>query len=284
MRAAWLLLALAGCGSPESRAVDFLRREVPAWEPANRCYSCHNNGDAARALFAARDAGMDVDAPLAATLRFLRRPEAWKDNGVDAEFSDKKLSVLQFAHALAASGERGDSLRAAAAQLRALQQPDGSWAVDAGGLPGSPVTYGRTLATVVARRVLAQAGEPVDPADAWLRARVPAGPLDAGALLMWGRRDDCLDLLRRGQSSYGGWGPTLTSPPEVFDTAIALLGLAAVDGDPGQIRRGRDFLLREQFADGSWPETTRPPGSESYAQRLSTSGWATLALFATRGR
>ncbi len=87
-----------------------------------------------------------------------------------------------------------------------------------------------------------------------------------------------VDLLRRGQSSDGGWGPAVTSPPEVFDTALALLGLAEVGGPPELIARGRAFLEKMQYADGSWPETTRPPGAESYAQRISTTGWATLAL------
>jgi hypothetical protein len=48
------------------------------------------------------------------------------------------------------------------------------------------------------------------------------------------------------------------------------------------IQRGRAYLLSSQQGDGSWPETTRPRGAESYAQRLSTTGWATLALLATR--
>jgi len=34
----------------EARAVEFLVREVPAWSKNNGCFSCHNNGDAARAL------------------------------------------------------------------------------------------------------------------------------------------------------------------------------------------------------------------------------------------
>ena len=44
------------------------------------------------------------------------------------------------------------------------------------------------------------------------------------------------------------------------------------------------FLLAEQLDDGGWVETTRPPGQQSYAQHISTSGWATLALLATRDR
>ena len=44
------------------------------------------------------------------------------------------------------------------------------------------------------------------------------------------------------------------------------------------IARGREFLIRDQLPDGSWPETTRPARQESYAQRISTTAWAALAL------
>jgi len=60
--------------------------------------------------------------------------------------------------------------------------------------------------------------------------------------------------------------------------AEALLAQA----DLGAMRqRGRAYLVAAQLADGSWPETTRPAGADSYAQRLSTTGWTTLALLAT---
>jgi hypothetical protein len=276
-------LALAGCASPESRAVAYLSREVPAWAVENRCFSCHNNGDAARALLAA-----DVAPPvLASTLAFLRAPERWAANDPDKEFGDPRLAAVQFGLALAAAGAAPEVLARAADLVAAGQGADGAWEVDAGGLPGSPVTYGRTLATVAARRVLAAGGRhaaAVAKADAWLRARRPPSVLDAGALLWGGVREhaaECLDLLRRGQHASGGWGPGVASPPEVFDTAVALLGLAEVDGPRDLVARGRAFLEREQRADGSWPETTRPPGAESYAQRISTTGWALLALTAT---
>src|SRR3982750_1650529 len=35
-------------------ALHFLSTEVPRWEQQNHCYSCHNNGDAARALYLAK--------------------------------------------------------------------------------------------------------------------------------------------------------------------------------------------------------------------------------------
>jgi hypothetical protein len=264
-----LLLFCAACSSPERRAVDFLAREAPRWRVENGCFSCHNNGDASRALLAA---GRTLDP---ATLDFLRRPARWTDNGPDEEFSDRRLAALQFAFALSELGDV-DALRRAAPLVRELVGPDGAVALEDGGLPGSPITYGRTLSTAVARRVLAKAGEPVEGLDAWLRARRPSGPLDAAALLLADARPDCVELLRETQTSDGGWGPTRTSPPEVFDTALALLALPASEVD--MLRRGRAFLLAAQFPDGSWPETTRPPGSESYAQRISTSAWATMAL------
>ncbi len=287
-----LLVASCAAPSPEERAVAYLAREVPAWPVENKCFSCHNNGDAARALLAARRAGLRFDSrALDSTLDFLGRPDDWKYSGPEGPFSDRRLSAIQFAHALAASGRGGAPLERAAELVRGFQEPDGSWAVDADGLPGSPVTYGRVLATVVARRILESAGErgfaePAARAAAWLRARKPAYVVDAAALLIDDpSRSDCLEVLRKAQGPHGGWGPYLVSPPEAFDTAMALLALSGVAEAPGvveMIRRGRAYLAAEQQPDGGWPETVRPPGAESYAQRISTTGWAALALLRTR--
>ncbi len=156
------------------------------------------------------------------------------------------------------------------------------------------------LATFLARDSLATAQPDrfraaIDRADGWLLHYKLATITDASVRLMVvaaqrspaasERRRPALDLLRRGQDDEGGWGPYVTSPPEPFDTALALLALAK-SGDSDQVRRmitrGRAYLIAHQHDDGSWTETTRPPGAESYAQRISTTGWATLALLATR--
>jgi hypothetical protein len=102
---------------------------------------------------------------------------------------------------------------------------------------------------------------------------------DAGA-----QRQRCLELIRKGQGRDGGWGPYVNSAAEPFDTAVVVLALSPQQKQAAVrplVRRGRAFLLSMQRPDGSWPETTRPAGGESYAQRLSTSGWATLALLAS---
>ena len=293
LRLAPLLVALSCSAAPEDRAVAYLAREVPRWPKENKCFSCHNNGDAARALYGARRRGIPFDShSLDSTAQWLSRPDDWKNAGPPGGQSDRRLAALQFSFALSMSDPAGPPLSRAAEKLRELQEPDGSWAIDSGGLPGSPVTYGRTLATVASRLVLARAGSPfeesVDRADRWLLRQRPVAVLDAGALLLGhagtAQTAACLELIRKGQSRDGGWGPYASSPPEVFDTSVVLLGLAEVPGEPGVAemrRRGRRFLVDLQEADGSWPETTRPSGGESYAQRISTTGWATLALLAT---
>jgi hypothetical protein len=271
---------------PEARAVAFLAREVPAWQPKNRCFSCHNNGDAARALAEARRAGFDVGSALAATSAWLRDPEAWDENGPEGEFNDRALADLQFAFAAASVVDDPAVSARAVRRLSDRQNADGSFGDDTGGLPGGPVTYGRTLATAAARRVLVKAGDVrlLARVDAWLKAKPPVRVMDASALLLSGGPIDraaSLDVLRKGRQADGGWGPYVESRSEVFDTALAVLALRAQpesDEVRAWIEGGRRFLLAAQSADGSWPETTRPGGAVSYAHRISTSGWATLAL------
>src|SRR5262245_26174422 len=93
---------------PERRAVAFLARAVPAWPARNHCFSCHNNGDAARALYeAGRVAGAVPAGALEATTRWLGRPDGWRHNGGEGPSSDPVLARVQFAAALAAAADAG---------------------------------------------------------------------------------------------------------------------------------------------------------------------------------
>jgi len=299
-------LLAAGAAPPiraEERALAYLAREVPRWSPENRCYSCHHNGDAARALYAAARLGRPVPArALADTTRWLARPAGWDKNGGEGPFSDKKLARLQFAAALAAAHEAGlagdpRALTEAGRLVAEQQEKDGSWRVVPAGTLGSPTTHGTALATSLARETLRRAGparhkEAIARADGWLRRAPVETVLDAAAVLLGlgtaedppaaAQRRRCLERVRNGEARGGGWGPHVSSPPEVFDTALVLLALAAQGRTDAEARawrkRGRAYLLSAQQPDGSWAETTRPPGGDSYAQRLSTTAWATLAL------
>lgn len=294
------------------RSVAFLTREVAAWRGGNGCFSCHNNGDAARALYRAVQLGRPVAMEkLLETSRWLAQPSRWEHNGGEGEFNDQRLAALQFGSALAeataakAVGQPGP-LDAAARKVAAAQEPDGSWKYEAAGSLGSPITYGRCLATAQALQLLRRAdsrryAEPARRAVAWLEQNRPRNVLDAAATVLGlagqegevaaAQRRHCLQLIRTGEYRSGGWGPYVTSAPEVFDTSLVLLALAALrrEGIADErigwlITSGRRYLIEAQQEDGSWPETTRPAGATSYAHRLSTAGWATLALLETEPR
>ena len=296
--------------SAARRAVAYLAQEVPRWSKENHCFSCHNNGDGARALYVAQALAYEVpSAALEGTTRWLRRPSRWDENRGDAAFSDKKLARIQFAASLLAAREAGlldepAALVRAAESLLPHQEPDGSWQVDAAGSVGSPTTWGAHLATLFARRVLVAAGSErflaaAARAQGWLLAEPLRAVIDAAATVMAladraPPRDDrshahvklgeAIDLLLRVQASDGGWGPYARSPSEPFDTAVAVLALTSLHESQYQkpIAQGRAYLLKTQLPAGGWPETTRPPGAQSYAQHISTSAWATLALLSAK--
>jgi squalene-hopene/tetraprenyl-beta-curcumene cyclase len=119
--------------------------------------------------------------------------------------------------------------------LRREQEPDGAWY----GRWGCNYIYGTYLALWALRKIGADLTQP------WVRAGV--------------------DWLCGHQNLDGGWGETLASyddsslrgqgPSTPSQTAWALLGLmAAGERDSDAVRRGIEFLLRRQAADGSWPE------------------------------
>jgi outer membrane protein assembly factor BamB len=298
----------------EARAVAFLAREVPRWKADHDCYSCHNNGDAARALIAAARRGHAIGAALDDTLDWLRQPHKWDHNKTEGGIDDKPLARVQFAGALRLAVEAGrarpESLSEAARIVAADQKPDGSWQLDTSQSIGSPTTYGTTLATWAAKRVIVASHRSdltpaLTKANSWLRAASVQSVIDAAAVVLAlgdeqdagarTQRQRALETLRRGQGTDGGWGPYVTVGAEVFDTALAMLALSGLQADvalaapsyskgdlTSALSRARGYLVKMQMSDGSWPETTRPSNQESYAQRISTTGWALLALMESR--
>ena len=296
---------------PIAKGVDYLKTEVPKWKAEHPCYSCHNNGDATRALLVAGSKGYELGTAVDDTLAFLKQPATWDQNKAPSGVDNKALARVQFTSALALAERYGkaptSALEAAAKLLVADQKADGSWQLDQSESLGSPVTYGTILATWSARSSLIASGIQPDffsivQADRWIRGVTPENVLDASSTLLAleqssdvmaeNLRRTCLSILREGQSAdTGGWGPYVTAAPQVFDTALAVLALGSLQSEPrlarsaytvdelkAAIANGKKYLVSQQKADGSWPETTRPANQESYAQRISTSAWAMLAL------
>ena len=293
-----------------ARGVGYLTIEVPKWKAEHPCYSCHNNGDATRALLVASAKGHDIGTSLDDTLAFLKQPAKWDQNKAPDGFDDKQLARVQFASALAVAERHGKAastdLAQAAKLLVADQKADGSWTLDQSKSIASPATYGTIIATWSARTTLITSGMQPDhftivATDRWVRGLTPENVIDAAATVLAlelasdvmadNLRRTCLQIIRQGQSPDGGWGPYVTAKPQVFDTAMVVQALSLLDVEPRLARstyrpeelkeaiaKGKGYLVKQQRAEGSWPETTRPADQESYAQRISTTGWALLAL------
>ncbi len=310
-----IALAFGGCAvdadrrfsktTPEARAVAFLTREVPAWKTENGCFSCHNNGDAARALYLAKRSGYVIKAAsLTDTLRWVSRPMDWDNNQGDPGFSDQRLADIQFAASLLGSIDAGfchdtSALKPAAARVAGHQSAAGHWAITPEGTVGAPATYGNALATHMALRVLKAAGMPahepsIQRGRQWLAQCTARNVPDNAALVFEFYNDpdpvlhnkalEAAHWLVRAQNPDHGWGPFPQTATEAFDTALALLALSRVRNDgktAAALRSGRQRLSAMQREDGSWPATTRPTGNESYAQQMSTTAWAAMALLET---
>src|SRR5882757_1644363 len=94
--------------SAEERALAYLAREVPRWSKENKCFSCHNNGDAARTLYLAIRLKRKVpEKALLDTTAWLAKPDGWEKNAGDQKFSNKQLDRLQFGAALLEAMEAG---------------------------------------------------------------------------------------------------------------------------------------------------------------------------------
>jgi hypothetical protein len=308
LAALWPTASAAPPTSPEAQAISYLSREVPRWTKEHKCFSCHNNGDAARALIAAgRQKQTLASEMLQDTSRFLAKPDDWDKNGPDGPFKDKRLARLHFAMALVDAHEEKlvkehEPVKRAAEMIAEIQDAKGSWNIDGGEELGSSITYGRFLRTHFGRQVLLRTDarkhkDAIARAEKWLTETKAESVVDAAAVLLAfpadvpmaeginRQRERALRIIAKGQAKEGGWGPYVTSPPEVFDTALVLLALAGqrdlAEYKP-RLAKGREFLIAQQKDDGSWEETTRPSGAESYAQRVSTTAWALRALLATR--
>src|SRR4030095_3370212 len=94
------------------------------------------------------------------------------------------------------------------------------------------------------------------------------------------------------QRADGGWAPLPTLASDAWATGLTLFALhevGGIAGSAGRYRRGVDFLLRTQFADGSWRVPSRtwplqphfdsgfPHGRDQWISAGGTA-WATIAL------
>ena len=198
-----------------------------------------------------------------------------------------------------------DTTTAIVAYLLHVQERDGSWFTTCN---RPPLQGSRLAATVLSLAMLKRYGtaeqagaiaRAEERARAWWKKEKPES-LEDHAWHLWGlhtlggdakARQTARNALLSLQRPDGGWAPNRERGSDAFATAQALymLQLAGTPREHRALERGVRWLLREQWADGSWRVETfakpvQPPydngdphGKHQFVS-IAATAWATAAL------
>jgi ankyrin repeat protein len=236
------------------------------------CVSCHHQSLPALAIEFSRERGFRVDekkakAQAETTQRLLagRRERLLQGSGVVDQ-----LDASYWLLALAATGvARNETTDALVHNLTLKQAKDGHWRNT---LPRPPANDSDYTATALAVRGLKHFGPPgreeeiarrIGKARTWLLQAVPT-TTEARAFHVLGLKrsgaqkhdiDRAVAGLLAQQREDGGWGQLASMRSDAYATGQTLVALQQAANlsltDPAY-RRGVQFLLKTQLADGSW--------------------------------
>jgi ankyrin repeat protein len=276
------------------------------------CITCHNQSMVAQAAAAARAKNIPIDETLAAQNR--KQIEAvYKPLSEEAMQGQPPpgtdLTTGYIAMALAAENHPLDTITAALAHNAASRQlPDGSWPE---GVMRPPMEFSTISQTAMGVRVLTLYPIEARKADfamrlrrarQWLLASHPTSAEEFAMRIMalkWAgaSHGELAPAIREWVSQQrpdGGWAQLPQLESDAYGTGVTLYALSQAGfavTDP-VYKRGIEWLLANQYADGSWFVRTRSfpvqPQLESgypfgYNQWISAAAacWSSLAIAAT---
>jgi hypothetical protein len=303
------------------RAIGYLQTESAAWLNTRKCAACHHAPFPLWALGDAERQGYIIDKKFVVdtTESLLGSKDKLMASKVfpnpadppDPRPQGRGLNMgLPFLGVAARSltsltDEQKQSLKLIAEEIVKKQQPDGSWEFfDT--LRRPPINESQTTDAAWIIMALESETGPDAPdsqraalskAVAWLEtAKRSDIHQDKVLKVLLGIRSSqpretmqsTIDELLALQRDDGGWSQTV---PELKSDAFAtgqtlyVLSLAGYTIERPEIKRGIDFLVATQAADGSWPMISRstPDGSPGSSKLLTpitcaASSWATLGL------
>jgi ankyrin repeat protein len=292
------------------RSLPLLQRNDVSFLKKAGCVSCHHNSLAAMAVAAARSQGIAVDAATTrtqtdATVRYI---ESWRERslvavGIPGDHDTISYILLGLA---AAQHPRDENTDALAWFLERMQAANGQWRILAHRPPIESSDIEVTAASMRALQLYAPrvAGDrfnsAIKRAAAWLLQATATTTEDRAFRLLglgWSGAaraavDAAASDLIATQRADGGWAqlPSLASDAYATGQAlVALLDSGAASPKSLAFRRGAQFLLSTQLADGSWFVKTRalpiqpyfesgfPHGRNQFISAAATA-WAVNAL------
>ena len=266
--------------APASSALAAIQRSLPVLQRADveflrktGCVSCHNNTQAAQTVALARARVIHIDEAIAASqlASIAAYAGEWRERhlqGVGIPGDAGTMSAMLTG--MAAERYPADFTTDAMARFVRLQQrADGSWLPFGSRPPLEANAIKVTVETIRALKVYAApsdrrlADEAIARAASWLRQLHPEAVQDRVYLVV-GLHEIGADRqtvaaaaarVAATQRTDGGWAQLPGMSSDAYATGealIALLETGAMRPQDPVVRRGLDYLLNTQFADGSW--------------------------------
>lgn len=302
--------------SAAPNALAAVRRSLPLLQKATAtmfteggCVSCHGGNIVSSAVASVRNKGVPIDETresesLTATRRlFAIRAEGFleREDGPAVEILTYALAGL--ADAAAPPDRTTDAMLH---NIAAQQLASGHWLYR--GIARPPTNDHLFTNAAFAIRSFRAFAPPARKAEYELRIARAARALEAAEPLttedhvmrllglQWAGAapasiERSMQAVLALQSKNGGWAQTPLHPPDAYATGTALYALfeAGLSPQSPQARKGLQFLLQTQAADGSWYVASRAPkfqpyfeggfpyGHDQWISQWAT-GWAAIAL------
>ncbi|HYL37966.1 MAG TPA: prenyltransferase/squalene oxidase repeat-containing protein, partial [Bryobacteraceae bacterium] len=293
------------------KSLPLLQRSSTEFLKQSGCVGCHHQPITARAVQAAKSAGIAIDEGIASDQHKAIRLE-WASlleelrQGIEIGGATDRLTQSMLG--LRAYDPRPDAVTdTVGAEIASAQLSDGRWHF--GGVSRAPINESEIGRTAQALRVLqlyalpgrkAEFEERIARARAWLLASVPLNTDDYTMRLLglyWSgaeqrRVREAASQLIGLQREDGGWAGNRFLESDAYSTAEALVALHETGAAPAGSavdRRGAGFLLNTQNEDGSWYVRSRAVKFQPYFQSgfpfdhdqwisASATAWAVMAL------
>jgi len=272
------------------------------------CVTCHQHSLVAMTVGLARKRGFAVNEEIAVEERGqvqanLRKRVPLLLLGAELDPPLAAYSLVGFE----AEGQPADELTDALVHYLVIHQhQDGSWPPEAYRPPEDGSAFLFTALALRGLQAYAPKGRSAEisarlaKARRWLLTTQPAETVDSVFQLLglkWAGAqaetiEKAADLLLRQQRQDGGWAQLPTLPSDAYATGQVLVALhesGCLASEAPAYRRGVEFLLKTQLADGSWYVPSRcfpvleysssgfPHGRSQFISAAATC-WATMAL------